>query len=456
MADVKVLVLKSEEESSEIIYDIAELAEAADGVIIVGFPQSDEFWEHFSAELERLGARWPRIRFIDGKRDTALSSLSLEELVELWREYLKEASKYTLHITVDVGKELSRRDLVRRGLSLAFRYAPLVEVETSTCKSLKYCSLCLTTCPYSALEGKPPEVVREKCVGCGLCTSSCPSGLLYQPAVPPASVRRIIDIASRKGLRRIAVVCPQSRKTAYRKLSSGTLVFEVPCIASFRAHEYLYAKLNRISVEFLCTSNDCARKLAAEQYLKLIDEVEGLVSEPKKDVAIAQFTLPTLVSSFELKADEVRLHLLPLFSVKVDSVKCSLCGACARECSTEAIKYLEDRESASLVFASSLCVGCNSCASICPEKAIVLERKISKGSFAAGRYAALVQSDVARCKVCGTSLGPVSKIRIVERKLRERNVPEGALEGLYLCSRCKANILVKELADYLTVKKELI
>ncbi|MEM0335274.1 MAG: 4Fe-4S binding protein [Thermofilum sp.] len=454
MADIRVFALSSEEKAAEDIYSIAELAEDADGVLVIGSPGSAEFWENFYVELERVGARWPRIRFIDEKRDTSLSSLSLEDIIELWGEYLEEASKYVLHVTVDVGRELSRRDLVKRGLSLALRYTPLVDVDTKTCGYLRHCSLCLPACPYSALKGKPPEAIREKCVGCGACTSSCPSGLLYQPAVPPTAVRLLIEKAAEKGLRKIIAACSRSRGAAYEKSGDRALIFEVPCIASFRLHEYLYAKLKGVSIEFLCAREDCDKRLAARQHLELISEAEEVLGGPLRALEATRHTLPLLASSFELKVAETKLRLLPLFSIRVDSEKCSLCGACASACPTKAVKYLEDAESVSLLFTSSLCLGCSTCARVCPEAAITLEKKAAAETLA-GRYSTLVRSDVARCRVCGAPIGPLTKIKALEKRLREKRAPERAVDGLYLCSKCKADSLVREITQQIT-KKEIL
>lgn len=452
MADIRVFPLSSEGRAEEDIYSIAELAETADGVLVVGSPGDAEFWENLYEELERIGARWPRIRFIDRDRDTALSSLSLEELLGIWKEYLEEAAGYVLHVTVDMGRELSRRDLVKRGLSLALRYAPLVDVDAQACGLLKHCSLCLPACPHSALRGKPPEAVREKCLGCGACASSCPSGLLYQPALPPAAVRRVIEKAAEKGLKRIVITCPKSRKAAYEKFRDKTLVFEAPCVASFRLHEYLYAKLKGISVEFLCARETCSKELAAKQYLELIGEAERVLGKPLR-VPEAARLLPVLASSFELKAAETELRLLPLFSVKVDAEKCSLCGACSTACPTKALLYREGPEGASLLFDPSLCIGCASCSKVCPEAAITLERKVTAEKLLAGKHSVLSQSDAARCRACGAPVGPLARIKTLERRLREKKAPQQVLDGLYLCSKCKVDSFIGEIAQQTAVKK---
>lgn len=455
MADIRIFTLTSEDTVEEEIYRIAELAEEADGLVVVGYPKDTGLWEKVAADLERIGARWPRIRFIDGKRDTALSSLGLEDLVELWKEYLEDASRYLLHTSVDIEKQLSRRDIMKRGLSLALRYRPTVDVEERECAALRYCSLCLSECPYLALRGKPPEALGEKCIGCGVCASFCPSGLIYQPAAPPSAVRRVIDRAAERGLPSITVVCPRSRRAAYESQAGRSLLLELPCIASFRALEFLYARLRGIDVVFLCVDKSCDKRPAVEKYLGLIGELKSIIAEPCERPGLKKLILPALLSSFKLRQDAVRLHLLQLFEIEVDPEKCSLCGACASACPTGAMTYTEDTKGARLQLAPSLCVGCSACTKVCPEKAVSQKRVSDAGPLLSFEPKLLVTSGMAHCKVCGKPVAPQAKIRILEKRLREKQASKEVIEKLYLCDECKSKDLIKHFSEYLSQEKEI-
>ena len=454
MADVRVVHLKGDEGSlgGEELYELAELAEEADGVIAVGFPSDPCFWECAFADLERVGARWPRIVFVDETRDSALSSLSVEELVALWTAYLEEAAKYVLHVDLGSSGRFSRRDLLRRGLSLALRYRPLVDADAG-CYGLRHCLLCLTSCPYSALDGKPPAPVKDRCTGCGLCASSCPSGFLFQPAAPPSAVRKLIAMASEKGVEEVIVVCPYSRSKAYETPGRRALAVQLPCIASLRVHEYLYARVRRLRVSFLCSDRECPRRLGAERYLEVIAEVEELFGKPLAPAEPAFFALPALASMLEIKAGEARVKQLSLFYVSVDSERCSLCSACARACPSGALKSLEPPGSASLLFTSSLCVGCGSCAATCPEKAVNVERGVKAGALKPGHSETLVRGEIARCRLCGSPIGPLARIRAVERRLKAVGAPREAIETLYVCGRCRSGELLKELAESLRTSR---
>ncbi|MDD8027193.1 MAG: 4Fe-4S dicluster domain-containing protein [Acidobacteriota bacterium] len=77
----------------------------------------------------------------------------------------------------------------------------------STCRD---CLVCLTRCPMDALtrdEAGTISLRPERCIGCGLCVSTCPSGrltLVRKPAgeqreVPATFARTYIDMARKRG-----------------------------------------------------------------------------------------------------------------------------------------------------------------------------------------------------------------------------------------------------------------
>uniref|UniRef100_A0A7C1NZV8 4Fe-4S dicluster domain-containing protein n=1 Tax=Thermofilum pendens TaxID=2269 RepID=A0A7C1NZV8_THEPE len=421
---------------------IAVAAERADGVIVVGPPRAADLWASILGELASVGARWPRIILVDSERDCALASLSLEELLSIWEEYLGEASRYTLHVDLRLDARVSRRDVLTRGLSSALRYLALVDVDSSRCAGLQSCALCLQSCPYSALKGKPPGADREKCVECGLCASSCPSGLLFQPAAPPSAVRKLIDAAASKGIRSLAVTCPWGRSSVYSALSSSgrVLVLELPCIASLRLHELLYARLRGLSASFHCALGEkCSRWAAAKTHLELSKEVEESFGPPRGDWSGAPFELPRLAALFAVKPRTAPTRL-PLFHLSV-SEACTLCGACANLCPASALRLSRNDYSTSLLFNSSLCVGCSTCAEKCPEKAITLSRRLQ----VVDSFEVVAGSDVVHCKQCGAPLGPLSKLRSLEKRMREKGFDEETIQSLYLCEKCKHEKLLREL-----------
>jgi len=65
------------------------------------------------------------------------------------------------------------------------------------------------------------------------------------------------------------------------------------------------------------------------------------------------------------------------FNVKIDRAKCKGCRLCVVFCSRNSLKPSEDlnkRGVHPIVFIDNGCVGCKSCALICPETCIEIEK----------------------------------------------------------------------------------
>jgi MinD superfamily P-loop ATPase len=74
-----------------------------------------------------------------------------------------------------------------------------------------------------------------------------------------------------------------------------------------------------------------------------------------------------------LNADLRTFKEFPYFIPKIDEDKCSKCGICAENCSTNALLHIKDSIPIPMV---NLCSGCKLCYKICPENAIEADSKI--------------------------------------------------------------------------------
>ena len=135
--------------------ELARLADEHDGVIVMGRWASE--WPRVLEYLRKAGARWHRVVYID-ERDPDKAGIGADSLVEAYRAYLEALGTYVPVVVSDAGKIVSRRDLLRGGLGVFFVYTSIPDVLDEKCSSLRACVLCLASCPYSALEGKPPKV----------------------------------------------------------------------------------------------------------------------------------------------------------------------------------------------------------------------------------------------------------------------------------------------------------
>ncbi len=70
-------------------------------------------------------------------------------------------------------------------------------------------------------------------------------------------------------------------------------------------------------------------------------------------------------------------------SVDVDASRCKRCGACARMCVTQALKYrVDDERRATLIFQPSLCVNCRLCRDSCISHSMIYSTKVPAADLA--------------------------------------------------------------------------
>ncbi len=449
MPEVKVVEYPSLPSSE----DISRALEELDGLVVVGSWSPTE-WLRLRDELRRIGARWHRVVYVDRVRDPEISGLSLEDLIASHKAYLEASAGYIAVVVSDAGKRVSRRELLKAGLGVFFVYTAFPEVRAELCLSLRSCSLCLSSCPYGALNQKPPQVSEKRCAECGLCASHCPTGLLYVPSHPPAAVRRLFHELRSRGAAAVVVTCPEGRALVYEDEAgfSGAVV-ELPCVAALRIHEYLFARQLGLRVIPYCPDRlreKCPRGRAAEEYLSLVAETESLLAGRAETTPAWSERLPALVSPLAGGRDEwVQLSRLPLFRVDVDREKCTLCGACVNACPAHALALVRDG-GYKLKFTHAECIGCGACVGACPEKAVSIARAANPLLLSTRQSLEVASSPEAHCRRCGAPIGPEAKIERLAGRLSKAGVPPGQLERIWLCDKCKQEALADEIKELLS------
>ncbi len=91
------------------------------------------------------------------------------------------------------------------------------------------------------------------------------------------------------------------------------------------------------------------------------------------------------------------------FAMVSVSDACSACGACARACPTEAIKFETDEEQTkfSLKFTARLCVGCDLCTRVCVPLAVSVDHDPAFANAFDPEQVLLLEGELIRCKRCG-------------------------------------------------------
>jgi len=358
------------------------------------------------------------------------------------------------------------------------------------------CNQCVDVCSTDAIRGDGDHVAVEPhlCMGCGACTTVCPSGALSYayPAVPDfgARVRTVLATYGRAGghdaclLLHAAAAGEAIARLARRGpgLPARMIPLEVHHVASTGIDVWLAALAHGASQVALLLVGDEApeyREALARQmeiadaiaqalgyqgqHFRLFDAGAGgdLGAELAAWPAALGVRAP---ATFALTADKRTTaalaieHLLahapvprvevplprgaPFGTIVVDRDACTMCLACVGACPVGALQ--DHPESPQLSFIETKCVQCGLCAETCPEHAITLSPRLEL-SRAAKEPRVLNEAAVFNCIACGKPLGTEKMVNAMLGKLAGHSMfaAPGALDRLKMCADCRVVDLVK-------------
>jgi ferredoxin len=128
----------------------------------------------------------------------------------------------------------------------------------------------------------------------------------------------------------------------------------------------------------------------------------------------------------------------PFGSLQVNTATCTMCLACVGACPEGAL--LDNPERPQLRFIEKNCVQCGLCANTCPENAITLEPRLWLADEGKARKNPRVLHEVApfNCVRCGKPFGTLRAIEAMIGKLAGHAAFQGtAAERLKMCSDCR-------------------
>jgi ferredoxin len=157
-------------------------------------------------------------------------------------------------------------------------------------------------------------------------------------------------------------------------------------------------------------------------------------------------------STLELAIEHLRVHApaavpdaialpkagSPYGSLQVDAERCTLCLACVGACPEAALADNPDRPQ--LKFIEKNCVQCGLCAGTCPENAITLEPRLWLADEGRARKAPRVLNEAQPCHCvrCGKPFGTLKAVENMLAKLAGHAAFQGAAaERLKMCSDCR-------------------
>ena len=358
------------------------------------------------------------------------------------------------------------------------------------------CSQCVDICSTDAIRSDGDHVAVEPhlCMGCGACTTVCPSGALSYayPSVPDlgARVRTALATYGKAGGRDAclllhaasagAVIARLARRGP--GLPARMIPLEVHHVASAGIDVWLAALAHGASqVAVLLVGDEAPQyREALVRQMEIADAIAQALgyqgrhfrtfdADAGGDLGTELASWPAALgvrapATFALTADKRTTaalaveHLLahapvpqaevplprgaPFGTLVVDREACTMCLACVGACPVGALQ--DHPESPQLRFVESRCVQCGLCAQTCPERAISLLPRLDL-TRAAKEPRVLNEAAVVNCIACGKPLGTEKMVNAMLGKLAGHPMfaAPGALDRLRMCADCRVVDLMK-------------
>ncbi len=354
------------------------------------------------------------------------------------------------------------------------------------------CTQCIDVCSALAIrpDGDRIAVEPHLCVGCGACTTVCPSGALTYayPSVPElgARIRTLLATYAKAGGRDACLLfhAEDARVAMARFARTGkglparVIPIEVHHIASVGLDVWLAALAwGAAQVAVLATgreapqyrealafqmrvSDTIANALGYQgEHFRIVDATAmegGLWQWP---VALAVRSSATFAPTADkrttagLALEHLALHApvpqrsiplpagSPFGAITINKDTCTMCLACVGSCPEAAI--LDNAEAPQVRFIEAKCVQCGICASTCPEHAIALHPRLELTPEAKAPRL-LNEAAIFSCVRCGKPLGTQKMIEAMLGRLAGHSMfaEPGALDRLRMCADCRVVDLI--------------
>ncbi len=357
------------------------------------------------------------------------------------------------------------------------------------------CTQCIDVCSTKAIaaKGDQIEVTPQLCMGCGACTTVCPSGALSYvvPRVSDlgAQLKTLLRVYLAGGGKDAALVLHDGTGgtkaiAALARTGDGLparylpLTLHHPAAAgldvwlgafAYGSTDVVVLATEDIASEYcvaLRAQADIANTILAA--LGYQDARVRIATEATLSTTLWDATrgLPVRIpATFNLSNDKrgtldaVFSHLLehaptpktvialskgaPFGEIKVNADKCTMCLACVGACPEGALA--DNPEQPQLRFIETKCVQCSLCEKTCPEQAITLIPRLNL-TPEAKQPRVLNEAEILGCLRCGKPLGAKKMIENMFDKLATHSMfpDEQSRNRIKMCADCRVVDLYSE------------
>jgi ferredoxin len=358
------------------------------------------------------------------------------------------------------------------------------------------CNRCIDVCSTAAIsaDGDGIKVEPHLCMGCGGCTTVCPSGALSYayPAVPDFArrLKTLLSTYAAAGGRDACIllhgedgnVALARLARRGRGLPARVIPFEIHHIASVGLDGWLSAlAYGATDVVVLATGREAPEYRAALQtqmaiadaiaqglgyqgpHFRVVDgsepaalddalwnvppalgvRVPGTFAGTREKRTTAAIAIEHLAQHAPVPRERIPLPPgAPFGTIEVNRDACTMCLACVGSCPAGAL--LDNPETPQLRFIESKCVQCGLCRETCPENAIALVPRLDL-TPAARSPRVLNEAAIFKCVSCGKPLGTEKMVGAMLAKLAGHSMfaAPGALDRLKMCADCRVVDLIK-------------
>lgn len=345
---------------------------------------------------------------------------------------------------------------------MLFKNGSYLQIDASRCLNQLHngveCQHCVNHCPGEALVLSKHEIylIQDKCLGCGLCFSDCPTQVFTSKQWDETT---IVAKVKEQGAEETQFFCGHHSTPYLAKEEKDKAAIQVPtCLSSVSkgawyevglltevelrldecekcsmksslarlsiavktAMEWLNASGHPAEFSYIVTAEKAKRKKklqAASCGLKITSRRDLFLSllgqgndsntpdSPKRNSILEmrkKHNLNVLPDWHKRFAESYQNHFQeggspaywPSIKMKTDCVNC---GMCARYCPTQALQITVEGKECTHSFVSGYCLDCRICMLACPTQSIIRERQVDQEPF---EVKEIYKVPITECKRC--------------------------------------------------------